>query len=286
MNESFLFSVLGAAFNSGNDLVYRKSSKGSQNQMLSFYFIASIFSMAIAALIAWLSGQGAVLFQSINILSGLVLGGVSFLTYLLYILSFRNHSTPISVTIFRLNLVPGTILAILLLGESTSLIRLIALALSVISILLMTGIKRGEPVSLRELKPLAFSLSACVLGGILNFLNKVAVMNHANSIDLLCWRFLIVSICSFVYLSISRQQSFVKGNILPGAMSGFFLLGSVFSSLQALKTGDVTTVMAVIQILGIVIITIVSWFVYKEKISRLQISGILTAILAVTLINL
>ena len=58
--------------------------------------------------------------DSLNLKYGLLLGILSYLTYMFYILSFSQKNTSISVTIYRLHMIPAVIFAIIFFNESIS----------------------------------------------------------------------------------------------------------------------------------------------------------------------
>lgn len=281
MSHAVLFALLGAGLNSANDLVYWKSAIGrSVKVVYLFYFFSSLFS-AVFALLSTLLINGSFVIETVDVLYGILLGVLSFCAYILFLFSFSGSNTSVSVTIYRLNLIPGIILAVIFLDETISWRRGLGVILCVVSMLLFAGKLR---YGLAQKKPLLLSLGACILGGVLNLLNKVAMLHGADSARLLFWRFLAVSLISGVILWTKRPARPVFKDIKYAMLSGLLLMLAVLSILTALKTGAVSVIIPITQ-MAFVIVALISWAFLGEKMTKTKLAGILCAIFAVILIS-
>lgn len=281
MSHAVLFALLGAGLNSANDLVYWKSAIGrSVKEVYLFYFFSSLFS-AVFALLSTLLMKGSFAIETVDILYGILLGVLSFCAYILFLFSFSGSNTSVAVTIYRLNLIPGIILAVIFLNETISWRRGLGVILCIASMLLFAGKLR---YGLAQKKPLLLSLGACILGGVLNLLNKVAMLHGADSARLLFWRFLAVSLISGVILLTKRPDRPALKDIKYAMISGLLLMLAVLSILTALKTGDVSVIIPITQ-MAFVIVALISWAFLGEKMTKTKLAGILCAVLAVILIS-
>jgi drug/metabolite transporter (DMT)-like permease len=221
MNSAILLGLLGAVFNTANDLIYRISSAGvSKKKVLSFY-LTSAFSSVLISLVFNFILYGNLVFTNNEIFYGIILGVLSLITYVLFIFSFSGTNTSVSVIIFRLNMVPGIILAILLLNETISIRRASGILLCIASIFMLT---KRESKKSEGRNYVIFSIGACIFGGMLNFLNKVAVNQGCLPFRLLFWRFLTVLLICGIYVFAKKQWQFSKKSTKYAFVSGFLLI--------------------------------------------------------------
>ena len=283
MNTVVLLSLAGAAFNALNDLIYRSSSTSfKKNEVLSFYAFSSIASAFIALIMA-AGERGTFYFLPQELLYGSVLGILSFLTYLFFLFSFTGENTSTSVTVFRLNMIPGIILAILIIDEKLTVEKVLALSLFVACIFLFK--ERSKSIqATKETKYIVFAVAACLFGGMLNFVNKLAAMHTESNFRLLLWRFTTVAVLSFIYLVIKKRFIINRKIIKYAGMSGSLLVFAIFFILTALKKGDVGVVIPVSQS-ALVIVSVISWIFYNEKADLRKIIAVISAIGAIIIIS-
>lgn len=281
MDRAVLFALLGACLNSANDLVYWKSAIGrSAREVYLFYFLSSLFS-AVFAMLSTLMIKGTFTVAAVDVLYGILLGVLSFCAYILFLFSFSGSNTSVSVTIYRLNLIPGIILAVIFLGETISWRRGLGVMLCIASMLLFAGKLR---YGLAQKKPLLLSLGACLLGGVLNLMNKVALLHGADSARLLFWRFLSVGLISGVIMWAKKPVRPAAKDVKYAMVSGLLLMSAVFSILTALKTGDVSVIIPITQ-MAFIIVALISWAFLGEKMNVTKLAGIFCAVCAVILIS-
>jgi len=284
MDIAIVLALFSAVFSAGNDLVYRKASiVGRKTGPLAFFLMASITSAIIALILNIIQPGGltGVRFEIQDLIYGFLLGVVSFVTYILYLLSFSGENTSVSVTIFRMNLIPGIILAVLFMGETISLRRGLAAVCCIISLLLLSPWKTGK---LPDKRFLLFSLGAFFAGGVLNVVNKAVAVHNTHYFSILGIRFLVVGLLTCVVMLFQKSFKFDRKAVKYSVFSGFFLVISVFLNLEALKTGDVTLVLPVTQ-LSFTLIVVISWLFFKEKMSIKKMIGIALAIGSVSLMS-
>ena len=281
MDPAVLLALAGACLNSANDLVYWKSAIGrSTREVYSFYFLSSVSSAAFAFSLTLIT-KGAFAVVLVDVLYGILLGLLSFSAYILFLFSFSGSNTSVSVTLYRLNLIPGIILAVIFLGETITLRRGFGVMLCIISMLLFSGkLKHG----LAQKKPLLLSLGACLSGGLLNLTNKVAIMHGADALRLLVWRFLLVGLISGVILWTRKPTKLTLKDVKYAMVSGLLLMLAVYAILIALRTGDVSVIIPITQ-LAFVIVALISWAFLAEKMTVAKVAGILCAVCAVVMIS-
>ncbi|MHB1483381.1 MAG: DMT family transporter [Saccharofermentanales bacterium] len=284
MDGNIILALTGAGFNSGNDLLYRKMAViNRDNSHLPFYFLSSAAAAIIAFFFVILESHGisGIVFQAADIIFGLTIGVLSFFTYILYLTSFSGANTSVSVSIYRMNLVPGILIAVFFMGEIVSFKRSIAIICCLASVYLLGSWKSGKAADKRYLY---LSIAACLSGGVLNAVNKIAVTHGADSFNLLFVRFLMVTLLAGIVIINRKSYNFENKTIKYAVFSGLFLMSAIYFILESFKTGDIALVLPVAQ-LSFTIIVIISWIFLKEKMSVRKISGIILAVLSITLIN-
>lgn len=281
MNNAVVLAAVAACLNMMNDLIYRKSAMGNEIMKVYFFYFCSALSSAVFALLLGYMEKGSYAMEMVDVFYGVILGILSFGAYILFLFSFDGSNTTVSVTIFRLNLIPSIALAAIFLNEVLTVRRGVGILLCIASMLLFAGnILKG---SLQK-RYLLLSLAACLVGGVLNMMNKVAVINGAEPLQLLFWRFLTVGLISGVVLLPKKHAAFALKDIKYPMISGLLLMLAVFSILTALKTGEVSIVIPITQ-MSFVLVAIITWIVLKESMHLAKIGGILCAVIAVILIR-
>lgn len=281
-------AVMVLCTNATNDLIFRKASVGTDNRKLySFYMLAALTS-TVFSLGLGVTVDNGMKWDSTNLLFGLIMGVLSFITYFFFLLSFSGTNTSISVTIYRMNIVPGIILAVLFLNEELDFKRIISILLCLGCILLFGVVAKENGVinncyKKSKVKYL-YSIIALSAGGILNYVNKLAAIHNTQSFQLLFWRFLTVAIVSVAVIVIKKSWAVELKNAVLAVISGFVLMAGVWFMLKAFKTGDVAILLPITQ-LSFIPVSAVSGILYKEPISRKIYPGIIMAIIMIFLIN-
>ncbi|MRS05854.1 hypothetical protein EG832_21945, partial [bacterium] len=181
MDHNILLALAGAGFNAGNDLLYRKASIMNRSaSLLPFYLISAVSASAIAMLFIIIKSgwAGLMFFGTADLFYGAVLGVLSFVTYILYLSSFSGDNTSVCVTIYRMNMVPAILLAVIFMGEVIDLKRGAAIVCCIISMILLGSRHSAGPEKGRKIM---LSIGACMTGGVLSFVNKVAMIHGADS---------------------------------------------------------------------------------------------------------
>jgi len=283
INNVVLLALFAAVLNTGNDILYRKASTDKPSSNPLYFYILSSAASLVASLgfIIGTDKAGWHYFINRDLFYGSALGVLSFITYILYLSSFTGDNTSVSVTIFRMNMIPSALLAVFFLGETISLRRGIAIFLCLASLLLLGSLRFGK---LKDNRHLFLSLGAFLSGGVLNIVNKLAVINGGNTFRLLFIRFTVVVVLTGIMIIVRKSGVFDRKIIIYSILSGLFLMFSIYFTLEALKIGDVTLVLPVVQ-LSFALIAVISWIFFKEKMHIRKIFGVIIAIAAVLLIN-
>ncbi len=267
-----------------NDLIYRKAAiEGKTGGIYFFYFVSSVSSVLCAFFIGLIQNGGFEI-QSVDILYGAILGLLSFGTYMLFLLSFNGSSTTVTVTIYRLNMIPGIILAVIFLGERITLVKGMGIFLCIVGMLILSRNAFGNRANR---KSILLSVAACLGCGVINMFNKAAIISGADAFRVLFWRFLAVAFISglIFYHKRKGKAGILRKDILMPMISGLLLMLAIYFTLVAFKTGDVSVVIPISQF-SFVIVSVISWLMLKEAINARKIIGVLCSVIALVLIGI
>jgi Predicted membrane protein len=275
-----LLAILIAMIGSLNDLIYKKNSADSGNDRKCLFFsLAAVFS-AMYCFLYIIAFKGGFHFKLLELAYGTGIGFISFAVYILFLFSFDGINTSISITIFRMNLIPSIIIAMIFIDETITIKRGIGIALCIIAMLLLSSKMSGQGI---KKKYLLLSLAACLGCAALNFANKFVSMHGLDPFFIMFWRFSTVSVVSFILLFFIKPGSISARDFKYPAISGLLLLLSVLCTLVAFKSGNVNLVTPIGQ-MSFILTSLYSWAVYKERMNATKLVGISCGVLAVIMI--
>lgn len=207
---------------------------------------------------------------------GSLAGLVMFFAFYHFSRSLRTGSISTNAPIFRLSFTLTAGLAIWLLGEPLTLIKLAGLALAFVAVVALAGSQDRTPLA-SSTGSLTRVLVATVAAGIGNLLYKVGLLAGATPEALLAtqaWMF-----CSLATLFVW----FADGRVKPpaagfryGALVGITLLIGFIALLSGLAVGPASVLIPVAQ-LGFVFTALVGWLLFGEALSWQKRAGLVVA---------
>jgi drug/metabolite transporter (DMT)-like permease len=283
-----LFALAGAGFSATNDLIYRKASEVSrETNPLHFTLVASVTS-SLAALVLSLvlsltssKGFSVLSFGVVDLVYGAIAGVISFIGYLLYLLSFTGDNTSVSVTVFRMSMIPSVVYAMLFMGEAASLQRSVAIVLCVLSVVLLGSWKSGAHAGRRALW---LGIGACLAIASLNEVNKMAITLGGDSFHLMGVRFAVAALLTCALLLLRRTGRLDRRILVYAVSSGLALMMGIYCILAGMRAGDIGLVLPITS-LAFPLVAVASWVFFKETATPLKIGGVLLAVGAVLLIR-
>lgn len=284
MDLTVLMALAAAMLNTGNDLVYRNVSNKSKKDTLFFYGMASFVSFGVLFLWMMLT-RHIIRFDFTNIGYGLLIGVVSFFTYTTYLSSFSKASTSSVVTIFRLNSIPSILLGIAFLNDTISLRKGIAILMCIGCVLLFKEKDNGQVRS--QSRGVMLAVIACLFSSVLNFINKLAMKNGGDNMSVVFFRFATVTLIVVVMVIVKYRKELSqisRSEIQKPIFSGIFLVLSILVAMEALKKGNISVVMPIVNI-SFIFVALISKIFFKEKISPKKWIGIAIAFVAIFLIS-
>jgi drug/metabolite transporter (DMT)-like permease len=190
----------------------------------------------------------------------------------------------------RLSLFIPVMAAFLIFGEKSGLIKIAGIALGLIAMICLVPWRQKGAVRRRSSNSWFYLLVILLGMGLIDVLLKnVAKINgisFGTSLFIIFILAFIVSVLGLIYLIFTRKTRFSWPHILIGWVLGAANFGNILFYIKGLKAlaSSPSIVFSSMDIGVIVLGSFVGVFVFKEKLSRLNLAGIILAILAIMII--
>jgi drug/metabolite transporter (DMT)-like permease len=278
-----LLAVLGMLANAGNDLIFKKFADRDRGRNAHLFFTLQALFIIPLCVISILIYDRTALFHLVSILYAIPVGIFTYLLYFLALKSLVAGDISVNVTIYRLNFVISSVLAVVLLNEALTVRKIAGLALCLLTILLFfQANRRGPAVGGRGYR---YSISACLIGGGLNILIKTALNDGVMILPFLLYRYITAACFGLIILLIRRGSWRVDPALLRISLfSGIVILLGLFFIFAALQIGEVILVIPITQ-LGFVFAGAAAFLFFKEKLHVLKVVGILLAVASILVIG-
>ena len=263
--------------NTGNDLIFKVAAKQQEGRRISLFYLLQAFFIIICCLAAvWLLQLGPIVHMP-SIQFGLPIGVGTYAIYMLVLKSLVKGEVSTNITVFRLNFVVSSVLAVVSLNEILTVRKIIGLIFCCAAIIVLF-LSTPRP-SQGSHSGLRFSIPACLLAGGLNILIKVAFNNGALIIQLILYRYLVVAVLAAPILLIRHKQNGRgTGRIyLLALLSGMAMMFALFFTFAAFQIGDIALVTPINQ-LAFVFSTAGAVLILKEQVSIKKILAIVLAV--------
>lgn len=262
-------------------LIFKKAS-----QQLSNMFPMVVLNYAVCCLLggilAWHSQQ----FQLVNgkMLTATSLLGILFISsFYLVALTTKFHGISLTSMVTRISLVLPFVAFLIIDNESPTNLQIVGVALSVLAILISTASRKKSNENHKKWLPVI----VFVAYGLVDILLKLARDTSSHAAEhILSWLiFTTAGIIGFAVLLV-RKASIQKEHLFWGLILGLVNYGSIYFFLQALK--HINLKPAVIFPLNgtaiLVLSSLLSVVIFKEKINRQKLLGICLACVAIFLL--
>jgi len=275
-----LFALLGMLGNTGHDLILKATAKHrGGGQLILFYLIQALLILlcTLAAIPVFDLGP---LIHPASIRYGVPIGVGTFVLYMLVLLSLVNGEVSTNITVFRLNFVVSSVLAVLILGEILTVRKIIGLTFccaAMLVLFLATPRQRRRTHS-----GLGYSVLACLVAGGLNVLIKTAFNNGVLLAQVILYRYLTVALLAGMLFLFKRRPNEPSGGgiHLLALFSGAAMMFALYFTFAAFRIGDVALVTPINQ-LAFVFSTTGAVLIFKEKLSALKIAAIVLAVASI-----
>lgn len=300
MFELWIPITVAAAFFQNLRSALQKHIKGRLSTLGAAY-ARFLYAWPFALLYVWgLHDLGGFALPDYNLrfLLFCALGGISqilFTVVLLWLFSFRNFA--VGTTFSKLEVVAIAALGALILGDGLTLVAALAIALSAVGVIVLSLDQTSLTVrtllfGLKEKSTLIGLLSAALLGASVVFFRGAALaLDHDNVAMAAAYTLAVSLVIQTVIMGlfILWREPGQIGKVLAnwrwaGAVGVAGVLGSI-CWFTAFTLQNAAYVRAVGQI-ELVFTFLSSVFLFREKVSRLEVTGILLVVTAILLIVL
>jgi drug/metabolite transporter (DMT)-like permease len=187
----------------------------------------------------------------------------------------------------RLSLFIPIIAAYFLFGEQFTLMKVLALVSGFLAIVLILY----KPAKVANKSSILYPLLVFVGYGIVDVMfKKVALMpaiSYPTSLLIVFVLAFCLSLITIVYLAVFKKQRFQMVNFACGVVLGLFNFSNIYFYLKAHKAlSNTPSIVFGSMNLGVIVLgTIVGVYLFKEKLSRVNIIGIVLALLSVVILT-
>jgi drug/metabolite transporter (DMT)-like permease len=228
--------------------------------------------------------------QSAPILVYLPLGILFPLLFIVIATSVRLSGIVRTDVAQRLSLFIPVMASFLIFGENPNAIKITGIAIGLIGIICLVPWKQRGAVKRRSNNSWFYLLVILLGMGLIDVLlknvAKITDIPFGTSLFIIFILAFIVSIVGLIYLIVVRKKRFSWPHILIGWVLGAANFGNILFYIKGLKAlaNSPSIVFSSMDIGVIVLGSLVGVFVFREKLSRLNLAGIILAVLAIVII--
>jgi len=190
----------------------------------------------------------------------------------------------------RLSLFIPILASFLLFGEQPNIVKIVGIAIGVMAIIFLIPWRQKQAVRRRSTNSWFYLLVIFVGMGVIDVLlkqvAKVTTVSFGTSLFIIFILAFVISLIGLIYLIATKKTKFSWPHILIGWILGVANFGNILFYLKALKAlADRPSVVFSTMNIGVIVLgSLVGLLVFREKLSRLNLAGIVLAIVAVVII--
>jgi drug/metabolite transporter (DMT)-like permease len=274
-----LFALISLAMAGLNDLLFKRQARSAEcGRYMAIVGVVWTGVFSAAAIFS----QAAPTTSSL--LWGLLAGSFSALANYLLILSLRKLDASVGATIYRLNMVPAAILALLFLGEELSPYKALGLALGCLAVLVIQSGGRRERRHGGIEPALLLAITASLLRALMGITYKLAASAQRE------W-FLAAQGPMWIGVGLmtrprGKSRAALAGpDIFLALASGILICGNVFSFSWATQLGDASVVIPISQ-MSFIVTTLLAQLLMKERMTASKALAIALALAAVLFLSM
>ena len=218
----------------------------------------------------------------ITIILGVVSGVLYLVNLVLMETNISRNGVVLTATFNKLGVIIPTFMAMILFKEEPKLQQILGIIIVIISIVIINKRKKKDEIAKSELLLLILLISSGLTDATSNIFDKLG--NNELKDYFLLFIFASALICALILWKI-KKQSISKWDIIIGVLVGVPNYLSSRFVLLALRSLPAIVVFPVYSVSTLAIITIAGILIFKERLSKNKIIGILLIALALILLN-
>lgn len=276
-----LFACLSMTCAASNDLLFKRRARDGAPPARHLLAVAVVWT----AFFAWPAIAPGGAWSDAALWWGAVSGTLGIIANILLLESMRGCEVGTAATIYRLNLVPATLLAVVALGEAMTPTRAVAISVAIGAVALLAG---ARPVGAARF--IALALAACLARAGMALAYKQGLGEGAEACRLLVMNGLAWIVGAVAYGLILSARGGVggltgwrRGDVLWGLASGLLLSGNVLFLALALQGAPLSQVLPISQ-MGFVIAAIGGCLLFGEAVTLRKGAAVLLGIAAILLL--
>lgn len=219
----------------------------------------------------------------ITIILGVVSGVLYLVNLVLMETNISRNGVVLTATFNKLGVIIPTFMAMILFKEEPKLQQILGIIIVIISIVIINKRKKKDEIAKSELLLLILLISSGLTDATSNIFDKLG--NNELKDYFLLFIFASALICALILWKI-KKQSISKWDIIIGVLVGVPNYLSSRFVLLALRSLPAIVVFPVYSVSTLAIITIAGILIFKERLSKNKITGILLIALALILLNI
>lgn len=288
-----IFIILAILCSSLNVLLFKFFEKIQVDS-----FQAIVFNYFTCVLAGYLTIESGFQFDSQTMLSwlpyALVIGTTFIGSFYLIALTTLRNGVSVAAIANKLSMVIPIIVAFVLYKEPATWNKIIGILLAIIAVF-ASSIKTTKGTDSQPIKAsyLWLPLTVFLLGGtidaLIGFLEK-RVLQPGDESPFLIFTFGVAAIIGVFLLGsyiLNKKGKITLKNVIAGFLLGFPNYGSMYFFLKAISHSqmDQSALFPIINIGVVSFSTIAAYLIFKEKISTLNVIGIIIALFAILLMS-
>jgi drug/metabolite transporter (DMT)-like permease len=241
----------------------------------SYLIVQTLFYAIIVFIIAMLSG--GIKWARMDIIYGFFSALFGFTAFTLMLHSLTHGSASVNYAIFRSSFVFSTVIAILLLHERISPYKIIGLIFTFFAIVLFFY---GRNMNGKRIKSMVTAIVAMLIAAAFQVVLKLSTGVISSTLAFAFTMNIFFLIFVIAYNILFGKFRFPKQTFVLAPTNGILMALATISYITALKGGDLSTTVPIIQLSFIITALLAAYFL-KESLGIMRVFGILCAATAI-----
>jgi len=290
-----LFYLLGSVLSSTIIALIFKAYERYDVDSFQAIVVNYLVCVVVGSLLIWDFPVEAEFAQEAWFPAALVLGAIFISTFYTVALTVQNFGVTVAVVLQKMSIILSVIFAIWMYNESVSVLKITGILLALAAVVLTnispnTEEKKVQNRTLLLLLIPAYVFFACGAIEALLLHTERSLLDDSGDIRFTILIFSTAGIIGLIFLIINiiRGKTQVQSkHIIGGIALGIPNFFSVYFLVLVLGRGiDGSIIFPINNISIIVLAAILAWIIFKEKLSLINIAGILIAVISIVLMAL
>jgi drug/metabolite transporter (DMT)-like permease len=224
------------------------------------------------------------------------LGSIFIGTFILIARTVQTFGISVTSVVQRMSMLIAVIFAFVVFNEPINTFKVVGIILAILAVFL-TSIKKIEKseqqnnakISWHILLPISVFVLSGSIESVLQYVQKTLLQNNLGQLQFTTFLFgtaAFFGIFILIFNLLTKRMIFHKRHLISGIALGIPNFGSIYFLLKALDTDWDSSVIFPVNNVGIIVLSsIIAVLLFKEKLSKMNIAGILLAILAIILMT-